>query len=68
VRADARAVVDSTARVTGVAELRVLNAIALASLGRVDDARPIVRTLEAQGYRRPRWRARMRAAGLLAQQ
>ena len=67
-RAWALAVVDSVTRATGVAELRVLNAIALANLGRVDEARPIVRTLETQGYRRPRWLARMRAAGLLAQQ
>ena len=59
--------VDSVTRATGVAELRVLTATALVSLGRVDEARPIVRTLEQQGYRRPRWIARMRAAGLLAQ-
>jgi serine/threonine protein kinase len=62
------AAVDSTARATGVAELRVLDAMALASLGRVDEARPIVQKLEEQGYRRPRWLARMRAAGLVAQQ
>jgi serine/threonine protein kinase len=62
------AVVDSVTRATGVAELRVLTATALASLGRVEDARPIVRTLEQQGYRRPRWLARMRTAGLLSQQ
>jgi serine/threonine-protein kinase len=64
----ALAAVDSVTRATGVAELRVLTATALASLGRVEDARPIVRTLEQQGYRRPRWLARMRAAGLLNQQ
>ena len=62
------AAVDSVTRATGVAELRVLTATALASLGRVEDARPIVRTLEQQGYRRPRWLARTRAAGLLPQQ
>jgi serine/threonine-protein kinase len=66
--AGGQAVVDSITRTTGVAELRVVNATALASLGRADDARPIVRTLEQQGYRRPRWVARMRAAGLLTQQ
>ena len=60
----ALAVVDSVTRATGVSEFRVVTATALASLGRVDDARPIVRTLEQQGYRRPRWLARMRAAGL----
>ena len=42
----ALAAVDSVTRATGVAELRVLTATALASLGRVEDARPIVRTLE----------------------
>ena len=65
---DALGAADSVGRATGVAELRVLNATALASLGRVEDARPIVRKLEQQGYRRPRWIARMRAAGLLTQQ
>ena len=64
----ALALVDSVSRATGVADLRVLHATSLVSLGRTDDARPIVRTLEQQGYRRPRWLARMRAAGLLAQQ
>ena len=61
-------VVDSVSRATGVADLRVLNTTALASVGRVDDARPIAKTLEGQGYRRPRWLARMRAAGVLMQQ
>ena len=61
---DALVAVDSVARATGVAELRVLTATALASLGRANDARPIARTLEQQGYRRPRWLARMRAAGV----
>jgi hypothetical protein len=37
------------------------------ALGRVDDARPIVEVLGRQGYRRPRWVARMQAAGLLVQ-
>ena len=63
----ALALVDSASRATGVAELRVLHASALANLGRVEDARPIVRTLEQQGYRRPRWIARMRADGLSVQ-
>jgi tetratricopeptide (TPR) repeat protein len=62
----ALATVDSAARATGIAELRVLNATALVNLGRSDEARPIVQTLEQQGYRRPRWVARMRAAGVLA--
>ncbi|PYP81574.1 MAG: hypothetical protein DMD35_00960 [Gemmatimonadetes bacterium] len=66
--AGALAVGDSVARTTGLADLRVLTATALVSLGRVDEARPIVRALEAQGYRRPLWLARMRAAGLLTQQ
>ena len=61
-------VADSVTRATGVAELRVMNAGALVRRGRVDEARPIVRTLEQQGYRRPRWLARMRAAGLLMHQ
>ena len=65
--AGALAVVDSVASATGVAELRALDATALVSLGRVDGARPIARTLEQQGYRRPRWLTRMRAAGLLTQ-
>ena len=65
---DALAAVDSVTRATGVDELLVVTATALASLGRVEDARPIVRTLEQQGYRRPRWLARMRAAGLSTQQ
>ena len=59
------ALADSTARATGVAELRVLDAMALASAGRLDDARPIAKTLETQGYRRPRWLAQMRAQGVL---
>ena len=59
--------VDSTARATGVAELRALIATALVSLGRMEEARPIARRLVQQGYRRPRWLARMRAAGLLTQ-
>ena len=59
--------VDSVARTTGVAELRALNATALVNLGRMEEARPIVRMLEQQGYGRPRWLIRMRAAGLLAQ-
>ena len=62
------AVVDSVTRATGVAELRVLNSTALVDMGRLDEARPIVRTLEQQGYRRPRWLARMRTAGLVNQQ
>jgi eukaryotic-like serine/threonine-protein kinase len=66
--AGALAVGDSVTRATGVADLRALIATALTSLGRMDDARPIVLTLEEQGYRRPSWRARMRAAGLLTQQ
>jgi serine/threonine-protein kinase len=66
--AGALAVSDSATRATGIAELRVLNATALVSLGRLGDARPIVRTLEQQGYRRPRWLARMRAVGLSTQQ
>jgi serine/threonine protein kinase len=61
------AVVDSVTRATGVAELRVLNSTALVDLGRNDEARPIVRTLEQEGYRRPRWLARMRSAGLVTQ-
>ncbi|HEU4722880.1 MAG TPA: protein kinase [Gemmatimonadaceae bacterium] len=64
----ALAAVDSVARATGVAELRVLQSTALVALGRLDDARPIVRALDRQGYRRPRWLARMRAAGLLVPQ
>jgi hypothetical protein len=60
--------VDSVTRATGVAELRGLKSTALVSLGRVDEARPLVRTLEQQGFRTPSWRARMRAAGLLTQQ
>jgi hypothetical protein len=59
--------IDSTARATGVAELRALSAAALVSLGRMEEARPIARRLEQQGYRRPRWLARMRASGLLMQ-
>jgi hypothetical protein len=39
--------------------------MALAGEGRVDDARPIAKTLAAQGYRRPRWMARMQADGVL---
>jgi tetratricopeptide (TPR) repeat protein len=66
--ADGQAAVDSVTRATGVAELRVLNSTALVNLGRIDDARPVVRTLEQQGYRRPRWLARMRSAGLVPQQ
>ena len=62
---DAIAVADSASRATGIAELRVLNAIALASAGRVDDAGPIAKTLQTQGYRRPRWVQRMRAQGVL---
>jgi serine/threonine-protein kinase len=61
------AVVDSVARATGVAELRVMNSIALVNLGRLEEARALVRTLEQQGFKRPRWLARMRAAGLLQQ-
>ncbi|MFL5617870.1 MAG: protein kinase domain-containing protein [Gemmatimonadaceae bacterium] len=64
----ALAVVDSATTAAGVAELRVLRATALVNLGRVNEARPIVRTVEQEGYRRPRWIARMRAAGLLVQQ
>jgi serine/threonine protein kinase len=60
-------VVDSITRATGVAELRVLHSTALVDLGRIDDARPIVQTLEQEGYRRPRWIARMRSAGLVTQ-
>jgi hypothetical protein len=63
----ALAAVDSVTRATGVAELRVLKAAALVRLGRVDDARPIVQALEQQGYRRPRWLARVRAAGMSTQ-
>jgi serine/threonine protein kinase len=63
----ALAAVDSVARATGIAELRALNASALVALGRVDDARPIVEELGRQGYRRPRWVAQMRAAGLSVQ-
>jgi hypothetical protein len=59
--------IDSTARATGVAELRALSAAALVRLGRMEEARPIARRLEQQGYRRPRWLARMRASGLLMQ-
>ena len=66
--AGALAAVDSVTRATGVAELRGLKSTALVSLGRVDDARPLVRTLEQQGFRTPSWRARMRAVGLLAQE
>jgi hypothetical protein len=58
--------VDSVTRATGIAELRVLSVTALVALGRIDEARPIVGLLERQGYGRPRWVARMRAAGLLA--
>jgi serine/threonine-protein kinase len=65
--AGGHAVVDSVTRATGVAELRVLNSTALVNLGRNDEARPIVQTLEQQGYRRPRWLARMRSAGLVNQ-
>jgi serine/threonine-protein kinase len=63
----ALAAVDSVTRATGVAELRGLKTSALVSLGRVDEARPIVRTLEQQGFRSPYWLVRMRVAGLLAQ-
>jgi hypothetical protein len=66
--AGALAVSDSITRATGVAELRVLNVAALMSLGRVEEARPIVQILEQQGYRRPRWLTRMRVLGLLSQQ
>ena len=59
--------VDSVTRATGIAELRVLNTAALVGLGRIDEARPIMQLLERQGYRRPRWVARMRAAGLSMQ-
>ena len=61
--AGALTAVDSVSRATGVAELRVLKATALVSLGRMDEARPIVQALEQQGYRRPRWMSRVRAAG-----
>ena len=54
----------SVALSTSVTEL---SSTALVSLGRLDEARPLVRTLEQQGFRRPRWLARMRAAGLLTQ-
>ena len=62
--AAALAAVDSAARTTAIVEL---STIALVNLGRLDEARPLVRTLEQQGFRRPRWLARMRAAGLLTQ-
>jgi hypothetical protein len=62
--AHALTTIDSTARATGVAEVRALSAAALVSLGRMEEARPIARRLEQQGYRRPRWLARMRAFGL----
>ena len=62
--AHALTTIDSTARATGVADVRALSAAALVSLGRVEEARPIARRLEQQGYRRPRWLARMRASGL----
>jgi eukaryotic-like serine/threonine-protein kinase len=65
--AGALGAVDSIARATGVAELRVLKSTSLVTLGRVDEARPLVRALEEQGFRRPRWLARMRAAGLIEQ-
>jgi tetratricopeptide (TPR) repeat protein len=65
--ARALAAIDSVGRATGGADLRALDAAALVKLGRVDEARPLVRLLEQQGYRRPRWVARMRAAGLLTQ-
>jgi eukaryotic-like serine/threonine-protein kinase len=57
--------VDPAVRTTAIAELRTT---ALVNLGRLDEARPLVRTLEQQGFSRPRWTARMRAAGLLTQQ
>ena len=62
--AGALAAVDSAARTTAIVEL---SATALVNLGRLDEARPLVRTLEEQGFRRPRWVVRMRAAGLLTQ-
>jgi len=63
----ALAAIDSVSRATGVAELRGLKTSALVRLDRVDEARPIARTLEQQGFRAPHWLARMRAAGLLTQ-
>jgi len=63
----ALAAADSATRAAGVAELRVLDATALVGLGRVEEARPIVQTLEQQGYRRPNWLAHMRAVGLSMQ-
>ena len=62
--AGALAAVDSAVRTTAIVEL---STTALVNLGRLDEARPLVRTLEQQGFRRPRWMARMRAAGLLTQ-
>jgi len=48
----ALAAVNSVTRATGVAELRVLTATALASLGRVEDARPIRSNSKAGAVRR----------------
>ena len=62
--ASALAAADSVAPATTVAEL---NSIALVNLDRLEEARPLVRALEQQGFRRPRWLARMRAAGMLTQ-
>jgi serine/threonine-protein kinase len=61
----ALAAVDSVTRAMGVDELRGLKTSVLVSLGRVEEARLLAHALEQQGFRAPRWRARMRAAGLL---
>ncbi|HKH90424.1 MAG TPA: protein kinase [Gemmatimonadaceae bacterium] len=58
------AAVESVAPATTVTEM---SSTALVNLGRLDEARPLVRALEQQGFRRPRWLARMRAADLLTQ-
>jgi len=55
------ALVDSTRGATENSDFRVLRSIILANLGRIDEARPIADSLLTQGYRRPRWMARMRA-------
>ena len=49
------ATVDSLARATRQTDLLALQATALLDLGRVSEARPVVRELIARGYREPRF-------------
>jgi serine/threonine-protein kinase len=51
----ALATVDSLARATRQTDLLALQATALLDLGRVSEARPVVRELLARGYREPRF-------------